>query len=722
MPVIAMHSPRWPRVVAESLRGVTRPLATTAAPCYPGTAADLSQAWDRAVAPVGSPRTPPAFLLPAQRDPWHRTMSALGLYRGALLAEPVGSGKTWIALGVAAVEPAPVLVIGPAILRSQWQAAATRAGVTMHWWSHERLSRGQLPPVSSSLVIIDEAHRLREAATIRTRTLAPWLRGRRVLLLSATPIVNRLDDLVTLLRLILPEDALRFDGLPMLGRLVEAVLPPLALRRVVIRSAREAARQQTSSIPLLVTATEEARGERAVGLVQRLTRRHRSSWARLLASVLLDAAASSDAALRDALHRYRAMLRQAREAGTSDRDLLRRFAGPAFEQTVLWEMIGTGPVTTTLGLEELPVVEDVLATFVPSDQGWLERIRTEVADGVPSVCFTRHRATATLLRTTLGEGTAWITGDAAGIGPHRLPREAILAAFGPARSQWSFRQRVPHLLVATDVAAEGLDLQSAGRLVHVDLPWTAMRVAQREGRLLRLGQEHATVRIVMRTPGQALEEALARVVRVAGKRSLSQQWLDAMVPSSVEESQPPCRAVPWLVLPVADNVPAGELVLLSVAESGGDRRGAMAVWRGDAGSWQVLPAGPVFPALVGCCRSTVGEGDEIGAIVESATRWALRELLAPTSWGPPRLVARIHRLARAAAWRRDADALARLDRLLRWCTSPPTLGDRLHLEQLAMAGDAALLRHDAPPVPPMQPVMVGAVGVLLFRSAPQPLR
>lgn len=717
-----MPSPRWPRVVAEALAGVPRPLATAAAPLHPGTAEEVAGAWHCASMPARSGAAPPHFLLPAQHDAWRRIMSALRGYRGALLAEPVGSGKTWIALGVAAAEAAPVLVIAPAILKAQWQSAGARADVTLHWWSHEKLSRGQLPPDAASLVIIDEAHRLRDATTIRVRTLAPWLRDRRVLLLTATPIVNRLDDLVALLRLILPEDAFRFDGVRMLGDLAEHDVPPLALRRVMIRSAQDAALHPSRTTPLVAAAAEEARSERAVEMVQRLTRRHRTGWSRLLAAVLLDAASSSDAALLEAVRRYRALLWQAREAGTSDRDLLRRFAGRAFEQTVLWELVGATPAATTLAVDDLPTVESVLATFEVADTSWLDAIRTMMADAVPTLCFTRHRATAALLRTALGEETAWITGDAAGIGPHRLPREAILAAFGPQRTRWSLRQRPPRWLVATDVAAEGLDLQAAGRIIHVDLPWTAMRVSQREGRLLRLGQEHAEVHIVVRHPAPALEAALARVERVAGKRKLTDRCLDAVVSPSIVAPGPLGISAPWLALRIAEDLPPAELVLLSVSESGGERRGTMAVQRIGGGTWQLLPAGPALPAPSEQVLHPTSASEELGAIVESASRWALRDLLAQPSWGAPRLVARIHRLARAAAWRRDAEALARLDRLLRWCTAPPTLGDRLRLEALAVAGDAELLRHDAPSVPPTSPVTVTAVGVVLFRSAPQPLR
>ena len=75
-------------------------------------------------------------------------MAALAVWNGALLLESVGSGKTWIALAVAAQEPGHVVAVVPAILRAQWENAAARAKVPLHFWTHERASRGALPRAS----------------------------------------------------------------------------------------------------------------------------------------------------------------------------------------------------------------------------------------------------------------------------------------------------------------------------------------------------------------------------------------------------------------------------------------------------------------------------------------------------------------------------------------------------------------------------------------------
>lgn len=52
------------------------------------------------------------------------------------------------------------------------------------------------------------------------------------------------------------------------------------------------------------------------------------------------------------------------------------------------------------------------------------------------------------------------------------------------------------LLVCSDAAAEGLNLQSCGVLANYDLPWNPMKVEQRIGRIDRIGQRSPKVRII----------------------------------------------------------------------------------------------------------------------------------------------------------------------------------------------------------------------------------
>ena len=51
------------------------------------------------------------------------------------------------------------------------------------------------------------------------------------------------------------------------------------------------------------------------------------------------------------------------------------------------------------------------------------------------------------------------------------------------------------ILVGTDAASEGLNLQTLGTLINLDLPWNPTRLEQRKGRIQRIGQVNDTVHI-----------------------------------------------------------------------------------------------------------------------------------------------------------------------------------------------------------------------------------
>jgi len=57
----------------------------------------------------------------------------------------------------------------------------------------------------------------------------------------------------------------------------------------------------------------------------------------------------------------------------------------------------------------------------------------------------------------------------------------------------SVRRGDIRLLLGTDAASEGLNLQRLGTLINLDLPWNPTRLEQRKGRIQRIGQLNDTV-------------------------------------------------------------------------------------------------------------------------------------------------------------------------------------------------------------------------------------
>ena len=76
-----------------------------------------------------------------------------------------------------------------------------------------------------------------------------------------------------------------------------------------------------------------------------------------------------------------------------------------------------------------------------------------------------------------------------------------------------FRDGEADLLLCTDAASEGLNFQFCGALVNYDMPWNPMRVEQRIGRIDRVGQRHAAIRVVNLHYEGTVETAVYRALR-----------------------------------------------------------------------------------------------------------------------------------------------------------------------------------------------------------------
>jgi hypothetical protein len=73
------------------------------------------------------------------------------------------------------------------------------------------------------------------------------------------------------------------------------------------------------------------------------------------------------------------------------------------------------------------------------------------------------------------------------------------------------------LLLATDVLAEGVNLQQARQIVNYDLPWNPMRLVQRHGRIDRIGSPHSRVFLWCFLPDKRLDDLLGLEERLQRK-------------------------------------------------------------------------------------------------------------------------------------------------------------------------------------------------------------
>jgi helicase-like protein len=478
-----------------------------------GDAGDIARAIAASLRSSRSDLELPGWLREDQCQGVRRILSTLTRYGGALLADPTGSGKTYSALAVGSrwQGRGELIVLAPAALLQQWRRTAERLHIIIDAHSHERVSRGVLPSGRPRLVIVDESHWFRNPGSRRYRTLAPWLIGCPVLLLSATPIVNHLIELAHQLLLGVRDDCLVWHGVPSLATLLRGEAGHPALGALVITRA-----ENVSGRPLLHRRTVlNGETERPPGIttgLDRLALSTKAGTASILRGVLYRAMESSPAALSGVLRRYRALLRHAADARAAgrplDRAALRRFTAGADEQLVLWALLPQANEATELVLED----EVALDYLIQESARWAEsdtkpaRLADMLRDGKVTLVFSCYCETVSYLRRRLAsKGPAWCTGDRSGIGSSLMERNDVLAWFSPSQRPPG---PGPRILLTTDVSAEGLDLQLAERVIHYDLPWTDVGLAQRDGRAARLGSRQAQVESIRYQPTTAGEERL----------------------------------------------------------------------------------------------------------------------------------------------------------------------------------------------------------------------
>lgn len=455
-----------------------------------------------------------------QRDAIPRILGLLERHGGALLADDVGLGKTFAALGVGRGFR-DTLVIAPAALRDAWLAASRRTRVDVDFVSIEALSRTGAPARRPGFVIVDEAHHFRGRRTARFAAAAALCREARVLLLSATPIQNRLADLRTILSLFLGERAFALGAQELAQCIVRRLAADLPGNPGYELPAVRA--------PRWVRAGDDADClERLMALPAPLPASDAHDGGALVAYSLVRQWSSSRAALRAALSRR---LAQARAM----EDILRAGRFPTRAELRAWcyadgvqqlsfpELISDCPASGAAELldrvqSHAAAIRDVVraleTTRDPDDaraDALAELLRAH--DGERVIAFSEYAETVYALYKRLGgrARVAMLTHRGGRVAGGALSRRDVLGSFSGTGPAAPAVERID-VLLTTDVLSEGVDLQGASVVVHLDLSWNPARLAQRVGRLRRPGAARDAVSVYL-FPPPAPADQLLRIER-----------------------------------------------------------------------------------------------------------------------------------------------------------------------------------------------------------------
>jgi SNF2 family DNA or RNA helicase len=433
---------------------------------------------------------------------------ALRRMRGrAILADEVGLGKT-IEAGLILAElrlrglADRTLVITPAGLVTQWQeelerkfavptvTAATRPAGARPADAQNMLDRpvtvaslaaarrdplkSQLTRDQWDLLVVDEAHRVRTPRSASGK-LVRELRSRHLLLLTATPVENRLQDLYEMISLVSPGllgTAAQFRAAHGAASAASAASAADAPKKALEPRNVAALRKRTAEVMI-----RHRRSEVSVLLPQRLAE-----------TLLLDPPPAERDWYADLGDRIR---KEGREAVPARRLTLRSIA----------RLAGSSPAAAGTALRK--AAWDDLADRAEALPDWpkaavlLDQLSRHPGEKV--LVFTAFRHTLDKLADVVSAA-----GIPAAVYHGSLPRaekERVIA---------SFRDET-NVLLSTESAGEGRNLQFCHVMVNMDLPWNPMQIEQRLGRLHRIGQQHDVLLTNLVAKG-TIEEQVLRVL------------------------------------------------------------------------------------------------------------------------------------------------------------------------------------------------------------------
>lgn len=530
------------------------------------------------------------------------------LQEGVLLADEVGLGKTIEAALVVcqywAERRRQLLVICPASLRKQWaqelfekfavsstvvDAVFLRkqsggdaisvlrglVGKTVVIMSYQFAARleAELRAISWDVVVIDEAHKLRNAHRTSNRTgqaLKRALRGRKKLLLTATPLQNSLMELYGLSTVLdehlfgseaafrkrfinsglgLDELRVRLDG-----------FAKRTLRRDVLEYIKYTERKALTQ-PFNPTDDEQALYERISAFLQKedsyaLPKQQRHLTALILRKLLASSSHAVVGTLLTICERLQGLLvadkteddsRQLIEQLITDDDLEQDYLEEEFteaeketepdgkigaekdtrsvrnaivaeisELTAFIDAAKALKVDTkaqallkalTLGFDKMSELgaqrKAIIFTESKRTQEYLHRFLSANGYAGKLALFSgtnNHEESVAIYQRWLAEhkGSDRVTGS-----PQVDRRTALIDYFRKDDGSGA------EIMIATEAAAEGVNLQFCSLIINYDLPWNPQRVEQRIGRCHRYGQRFDVVVInFLNTRNQADQRVL----------------------------------------------------------------------------------------------------------------------------------------------------------------------------------------------------------------------
>ena len=417
--------------------------------------------------------------------------------RNAILADEVGLGKT-IEAGLIMKELLlreeikSILIVSPKSLLSQWKAEMSeklgeafsvannpREHVNLQTddriiCSHNLLARKYDLFASRTwdLIVVDEAHAFRNTHS-KGRVCLANLRKNHFLLLTATPLCNKLTDLFSIVDLIHPGlldsersfvDRFAEDAKSRVVKSDEVFHLRQALRDIMCRTRREQTgipftKRCVDSRSLEANPTEREFIDQATEYLRDVSKNHFKTIEALIAENPNRRISESQS---NAILVFQAITLQQSFSSSPDaaiESLKKRQERFPMEAEIAGRLI---EMATKVKSAKMELLRNVLKE-IPNEQALIFCLRK----------ITAHKLSE-MLNREFGRAAVYL-GDL-----DQAERDKVIGSFKSGETKY---------LVATDAAAEGLNLQNCCIMFNYDLHWNPMKIEQRIGRLHRFQQD-----------------------------------------------------------------------------------------------------------------------------------------------------------------------------------------------------------------------------------------
>ena len=512
---------------------------------------------------------------------------------GVILADEVGLGKT-IEAGIVisqywAERKRRILIIAPSSLRQQWrqeldekfalpasllergnleELLAPNAAEQVLICSYEFANSQHLTLTRHlDLVVCDEAHRLRAYWTGQAKIAANVARicraSSKTVMLTATPLQNRLEELYGLVSVFDPDYFRSLDtfkeryvknpggvGNDDLAKRVTQIA-----KRTLRRDADKYIRF-TTRMPLTVafnpSQAEVELYEKINAYLQRpflwafsksqrhlsalIVRKRLGSSSYAVASTLASIAARLEAEAKAGMRRNDAggfisdpdltgeEREDAQESNETDTAFDSAPLSGADRESMLAEV---AELRSYADLARSITVNQKAVKLVDALEQGFDRLR-EIGAPEKAIIFTDSTVTQDYLARSLAEA-GWGEGIVLFNGTNNSPHaNQIYQAWLKENEGSDLITGIPaadrrkalvdefhkrgRLMIATEAAAEGINLQFCSMLVNYDLPWNPQRVEQRIGRIHRFGQKHNVIVVNFSNKGNVAEERILQLL------------------------------------------------------------------------------------------------------------------------------------------------------------------------------------------------------------------